>query len=162
MTHDIKALRSKDAQSAKLRKLGAQGSLSMARKGENAERKYATGGTVGPSISGGSAQPRGRTAGKGKGKKKKGDNHISITLLNAPAGGKGAPEGPMPMPGGPGGLPPGGPPMPPGPPGGGPGGPPMPMRASGGRIPPKEEAGKGSDLSKDKQLAKPFKKGGKC
>lgn len=114
---------SQAAQSAKLRKLGAVGSLKLARKAEHAPRKYASGGIVGESgpVDGAAAKPRldrpGRKMGKDKGKK--GGTNVNVIVM--PKGD--APAGP-PM---------GGPPMPP--PGPPPGGPPMPpMRASGGRI----------------------------
>lgn len=147
----------KAAQSSKLHKLGAQGSLSMARKGQSAAiadaKKYATGGYVGGgTVSGGSAKPSTSRPGKAKKAgskpkaKGKGDTNIIIMAGGKPPGGDLPPPDVGPMP-----LPPGGP---------GGGGP--PMRAKGGRITPQEEPGKGADLSKDKQLAKPFRKGGKC
>lgn len=114
------------AQSAKLRRLGAMGSLKHARMAENAPRKYAAGGAVSDSgtVEGMAAKPRldrpGRAKGKKGGKEGKGAT-VNIVI----AGGKG-PGGPPPMAG-----PPPDMPMPPPP---GPGGPPMPMRKSGGAV----------------------------
>lgn len=125
------------AQSAKLHRLGATGSLKMARKGEHALRKYAAGGAVsdtGP-VEGMPAKGRldrpGRSKPKGKAAGKKG------TTVNIVIAGKGDDKGPMPMP-----MPPDAGPMPPP----GPGGPPMPMRAKGGRV---NRADGGSTISED-------------
>jgi hypothetical protein len=127
----------KKAMSAKLHKLGAQGSLKAAHGAEDAPRKYASGGAVmdmgdvdGAPSKGNLAKP-GR--GKMKGKDKKGTN-VNVIIMQQPAGDKGAPP-PLPPMGGPGGPPP--PDM--GPPPSAP-----PMRANGGRVPHiKEGAGSG-------------------
>lgn len=118
------------AQSQKLSRMGAMGSLKAAKKGEAAPRKYATGGTVDMPIDGASAKPRldrpGRKA-PGKGKDKKAGTNVNIIIAPKPD----APKAPdMPMAGGPGPMPPM--PMPPAPPAGGP--PPMPMRKTGGKV----------------------------
>ena len=149
------AQQSRMAQSAKLRKLGAQGSLKAARKAEHAPRQYADGGIVGGApIDGGNAKPRlDRPMGKkgapgSKGAPKKGAKGTNINVIIMPkdgGGDKGMP--PLPPPGaGPGPLPPPGPPGPPLPPPG-PGGPPMPMRKFGGSVKHKDEA-------EDKAMAK--------
>ena len=116
----------KAAQSSKLRKLGAVGNLKLARHGEHAPRKYASGGAVDSPVEGMAAKPRldrpGRKAGKSKGGDKKGGATVNVII--ASGGGPKPPMGPppdMPMP----------------PPGAGPGGPPMPpppMRKHGGKV----------------------------
>lgn len=130
MSSYVKELRdSRAAQSSKLRKLGAQGSLKMARAGEHAPRKYnddraryADGGAVGD-IGGMASKPRldrpGRKMGKAKGKKDAKTN-INVIIAGKPDAGAPKPDMGMPPPGAMAGPPPG----PPGP----------PMRASGGRI----------------------------
>lgn len=138
----------KAAQSAKLHRLGAMGSLKMARKGEHAPRKYASGGAVegGEDIEGMPSKGRLDRPGR-KGKKDGKDAKKGTTVNIIIAGGdKGAPP-PMPPPGGPMA---GGPPMPPP----GPGGPPMPMRARGGSV-------KAEDLAKDKSLTGAYASGGR-
>ncbi len=118
---------SQAAQSAKLRRLGAMGSLKLARKAEHAPRKYASGGMVGDAgpVDGAAAKPRldrpGRKMGKDKGKK--GGTNVNVIIMPKGGDGPSAPP-PMPMP------PPGAGPGP-----GGPGGPPMPpMRKHGGAV----------------------------
>lgn len=142
--HNIKN-QAKAAQSAKLHRLGAMGSLKAARKGEHAPRKYASGGIVagGEDVEGAPSKGRldrpGRMKMKGKGKDaaKKGTT-VNIVIAGAPGGPEAGP--PMPMP----------------PPGAGPGGPPapMPMRASGGSV-------KAADLAKDKSLTGAYATGGR-
>lgn len=123
---DVKT-QAKAAQSAKLHRLGAMGSLRAARKGEHAPRKYATGGAVAGDDDIEGMSPKGRLDRPGRkgGKKDAGKKGTTVNIIIA-GGDKGA-SPPMPPPGGP---MVGGPPMPPP----GPGGPPMPMRASGGRV----------------------------
>lgn len=144
----LKALNktAKEAQSAKLRKMGAMGSLDAAKKGEHAPRKYATGGMVDMPVGGGMGKPNlskpGRSKSKGKGKSSTNVNVIVMPKPDAaPAGGP-MPDMPMPAPkmAPPPAPPMAGPPMPP-PGAGGPGpmgpGGPMggpPMRKSGGKV----------------------------
>lgn len=126
------------AQSSKLHKLGAQGSLSMARKGQSAAianaKKYATGGYVGGGkVDGGSAKPSTSKPAKSKGKGGKG---ATVNIVIAGKGPDAAGGPPMPPDAGP-------PiPLPPGGPGGPPGGPPMPMRAKGGKVLKRGDGGK--------------------
>lgn len=119
------------AQSAKLRKLGAYGSLKMAKKGEDAPRKYASGGSVdmGPVDGGPAKRNLGKPGRKMKGKDKKAGTNVNVVIM--PSGGK--PDMPMPGPmAGP--MPPPDAPMPMPPPGPGPGAPPMAMRRAGGKV----------------------------
>lgn len=132
----------KAAQSAKLHRLGAMGSLKMACRAEHAPRKYASGGMVsdGEDVEGMPAKGRLDRPGRAKGKKdmgKKGTT-VNIVIASGEKGPAGAPPMPMPMP----------------PPGAGPGGPPMPMRASGGSV-------KAKDLAKDKALTGAYASGGR-
>lgn len=128
MSTSVKHLRDNSARMHKLQKLGAQGSLKQARKGEFAPRKYAAGGAVGgDEIGGMPAKPNLARPGRSKGKGtpgKKGGATVNVIVMS----GKGAPDaGPKPMAG----PPPDMPMPPPGPP---PGGPPMPMRKFGGSV----------------------------
>ena len=130
------------AQSAKLHRLGAQGSLKMAEKGLHAKRKYASGGTVSdpmPGVEGSAPKARLDRPSRGaKGAKgKKGTNVNVVIMQHPPMGGAGGPppagpmSGPMampphpPMPAPMAGPPPGPMPMP----AGGP-----PMRKHGGAV----------------------------
>lgn len=181
---------SEAAQSAKLRRLGAQGSTKLAKQGENAMRRYANGGMVMgddedededmmEAVEGEDAMPRLDRPSRGKkDKDKKGGSTVNVIIM--PGGGAGAAAGGPPM------VPPvsaGPPPMPPpGPPMAGPpmGGPPMmppgaggpPMRKSGGSVNAYANGGKvkkadgGSvkakhdDEAEDKKLMKSMVKGG--
>lgn len=143
----VKHLRDNSARMAKLRKLGAYGSLKEADKGEHAPRRFVAGGAVSSgSIDGMPSKPRldrpGRKAGKSS-KGKKGGTNVNVIVMP-----KGGPDvGPMP----PGAMagPPSGPPMPMPPPGPGPGGPPMPpMRKHGGKVMSKVD-----DAAQDKKMA---------
>lgn len=128
------------AQSAKLHRLGAQGSLKAAKKGEHAKRKYASGGSVAdpmPGVEGGAPKPRLDRPSRGAKGAKKGTNVNVVIMQHPPMGGAGGPPPAGPMPG-PMAMPPH-PPMPapmagppPGPmpmPAGGP-----PMRKNGGAV----------------------------
>lgn len=131
------------AQSAKLHRLGAMGSLKAARKAEHAPRKYASGGAVmddaGP-VEGMAAKGRLDRPGRSKMSKKGGkDASKKGTTVNVVIASGGGPKPPMPMAGPP-------PDMPMPPPGAGPGGPPMPMRAKGGRV---SKADGGPTISQD-------------
>lgn len=130
-------MRSKLAQSAKFRKMGAMGSLKAANKAEHAPRKYASGGVVdmGPAVEGDAPKPRLDKPGRSKGKKDAGKKGTSVNIVIMSGGKKDGPDGgppmmppgagPMPPPGPPSGPPPGATPMPPGG---------LPMRARGGRV----------------------------
>ena len=141
--------KSKLAQSSKLRKMGAYGSLKMGKSGENAPRKYAKGGAVmdaSTAVEGDMPKQRlDKPVRKGK---KDGDKKApSVNIMIVSGAGKGAPsEGGMPMPP-PGAMPPPAPPM---------GGP--PMRASGGRVT------KDEDERAEKRMAHSAmrNRGGKC
>ncbi len=117
-------MRSKMGQSPKLRRIGAMGSMKMAKKAENAPRKYASGGIVeaGPAVEGDAPKARLDKPGRSKGKKDASKKGTTVNIVIASGSKPAAPDA-MPMP------PPGAGPMPPpGPPPG------MPMRASGGRV----------------------------
>ena len=89
----MKAMRMKAeaAQSAKLHRLGAYGSMKAAKKGENAPRKYAAGGSVdmGP-VDGMSAKPRLDRPGRSKGGKKK-PASTNVNVIVMPKGDAAAP-----------------------------------------------------------------------
>lgn len=92
------------AQSAKLHRLGAQGSLKMAEKGLHAKRKYASGGTVSdpmPGVEGSAPKARLDRPSRGaKGAKgKKGTNVNVVIMQHPPMGGAGGPPPAGPMPG---------------------------------------------------------------
>lgn len=156
------------AQSAKLKKMGAMGSLDAAKKAEHAPRRYATGGGVDLPVGGGMAKPSlskpGRSKSGGKGKGKKAGTNVNVIVMPkpdaAPAGGP-APDMPMPAPkmAPPPAPPMAGPPMPP-PGAGGPGGPgPMgpggpPMRKSGGKVLAFKTGGAVRDGEKNTAVAK--------
>lgn len=108
-------MRSKMGQSPKLRRIGAMGSMKMAKKAENAPRKYASGGIVeaGPAVEGDAPKARLDKPSRSKGKKDAGKKGTTVNIVIASGSKPAAPEG--------------GPPMPMPPPG-------MPMRASGGRV----------------------------
>lgn len=158
------------AQSAKLRRLGAQGSMKFAKKAEQL-RKFASGGTVAdpmPGVEGSAPKPRLDRPSRGGAAKKKGTNVNVVIMQHPPMGGAGGPPpaGPMPgpmampphppMPAPMAGPPPGPMPMPP--PAGGP-----PMRknggavgkyAKGGAVKKKAEGGEvGDGKSQQKRLA---------
>lgn len=156
----------KSAMSAKLHRLGAQGSLKQADKAESSHgsdaKCYATGGAV--AVEGG--PPKGNLGKPSRGKSAKGKTGkgTNVNVIIMGKGGAGPEMGPPP--GGPGPM--AGPPPDMGPPPGA-GGPPMPMRAKGGRV--------NSDAAEDKKMVAkmihkheendhngskmtPFKKGG--
>lgn len=179
-------LASEAAQSAKLRRLGAQGSTKMATQAEHAMRKYANGGIVGDDdedeelegmgdVEGDEAMPRLDRPSRGK-KDKKGGTNVNVIIMPPAAAGAGGPPvvppvsaGPMPPP----------PPMAGPPPGAMAGGPPMmppgaggpPMRKHGGGVNAYANGGKvkkadgGSvkakhdDVVEDKKLVKGMVKG---
>lgn len=142
-------LASEAAQSAKLRRLGAQGSTKLATQAEHAMRKYANGGIVGDDeedelegmgsdVEGDDPMPRLDRPSRGGKKDKKAGTNVNVIIMPPAAAGAGAPvvppvaAGPMPPPPPMAGPPPGpmagGPPMmPPG--AGGP-----PMRKHGGGV----------------------------
>ena len=131
------------AQSAKLHRLGAQGNLKKALKGEHARRKYAAGGSIADDVGdveGGAPKPRlDRPSRGGKKGAGKAGTKVNVVIMQHPPGmGGGAMPpagGPMPMAGPPPPMPhPMAPPMAGPPPMGGAGGPPMPMRKDGGRV----------------------------
>lgn len=156
------------AQSAKLHRLGAMGSLKAAKKAEHAPRKYkAAGGSAGDDspgdIDGLMAKPNLSRPGRGKKAKtaKKGGTNVNVIIMPksndnpAPpmmppmgAGPSLPPMPPKPMSGPPMGLPPGGPPL--------------PMHKHGGKVHGKSHAHGGKvhpDEAEDKKLVKRMVKG---
>lgn len=181
-------LASEAAQSAKLRRLGAQGSTKLATQAEHAMRKYANGGIVGDDeedelegmggdVEGDDPMPRLDRPSRGGKKDKKAGTNVNVIIMPPAAAGAGAPPvvppvaaGPMPPPPPVAGPPPGpmagGPPMmPPGA-----GGPPMRKNgggvnayANGGKVKRADGGsvkGKHDDEAEDKKLVRGMVKGG--